>query len=490
MERGKLILVLGTSSGSGKSTIATAICRILSNKGYSVAPFKSVNMSRNSVSLDDGSEIARAQWLQAIASRTVPTKEMNPVLLKPESDGMSQVIINGRSIGVLSVRDYWKVVGAKGKRAVESSLDKLLSNYDVVVAEGAGSPSEINLKRTDLSNSFILSHYDPYAILVSDIERGGVFASILGTVELMTNPGSLRGVLINKMRGDQSILNYGIRELERRTGKKVMGIVPFIEGVTLPGEDSFNYDREPILNRKICVVKYPYMENYSDLDPLVAYGIGFMYITAENADMLESCDLIVLPGSKNVLKDIEYLKSSGIWSKMKKARKILGICGGFQILSNSIYDPEMVQATKTSYKGLGLLKCTFTYKTAKTTRAVSYRIMNKHLSCGPEKGYEIHYGEMTSSEEEALNVIDGRGEGAISNDGLIIGTNVHGILENSCFLKFILNVKVSEKYSEVLDENIEKLSKTVANSIDLSSVLKYVSSRMAARDFQGTHGEY
>ncbi|MEM0073677.1 MAG: cobyric acid synthase, partial [Thermoplasmatales archaeon] len=367
MARGKLILVLGTSSGSGKSTLTTALCRMLSNMGYKVSPFKSVNMSRNSISLDDGSEIARAQWLQAVAARAHPENNMNPVLLKPESEGMSQVIIKGKSVGSLSVRDYQKLIGNEGKKAVISSLESLLSRYDVVVAEGAGSPSEINLRGTDLSNSFILSNYDPYAILVADIERGGVFASILGTVELMMNPEKLKGIIINKMRGDQSILNYGIEEIESRTGKSVIGVLPYLDDITLPGEDSLNYESEPIVNSKICVVKYPYMENYSDLDPLNAYGIGYVYLTAKNMDIINSCDLIILPGSKNVFRDIEYLRASGIWDRLKNAKRIVGICGGFQILSERIDDPEMVQAPSGSYTGLGLLKCSFTYRKEKTT---------------------------------------------------------------------------------------------------------------------------
>ncbi|MEL9914793.1 MAG: cobyric acid synthase [Thermoplasmatales archaeon] len=475
MARGKLILVLGTSSGSGKSTLTTALCRMLSNMGYKVSPFKSVNMSRNSISLDDGSEIARAQWLQAVAARAHPENNMNPVLLKPESEGMSQVIIKGKSVGSLSVRDYQKLIGNEGKKAVISSLESLLSRYDVVVAEGAGSPSEINLRGTDLSNSFILSNYDPYAILVADIERGGVFASILGTVELMMNPEKLKGIIINKMRGDQSILNYGIEEIESRTGKSVIGVLPYLDDITLPGEDSLNYESEPIVNSKICVVKYPYMENYSDLDPLNAYGIGYVYLTAKNMDIINSCDLIILPGSKNVFRDIEYLRASGIWDRLKNAKRIVGICGGFQILSERIDDPEMVQAPSGSYTGLGLLKCSFTYRKEKTTRAVSYTIKNSYISCDAEQGYEIHYGEMTSSEEEYFGLIDGKGEGAMSKDGMIIGTNIHGILENRCFLKFLLNVSLDEKYSNILDKNIEKLAKEVEKRIDISDLLKYLS---------------
>ncbi|MEM0129944.1 MAG: cobyric acid synthase [Thermoplasmatales archaeon] len=474
MGSGKLILVLGTSSGSGKSTVATALCRILSNRGYRVSPFKSVNMSRNSISLEDGSEISRAQWLQAVAARAHPANDMNPVLLKPESEGMSQVIINGRSVGALSVRDYQKVVGNEGKEAVMSSLEALLSSYDVVVAEGAGTPSEINLRGTDLSNSFILSNYDPYAILVADIERGGVFASILGTVELMSNPEKLKGIIINKMRGDQSILDYGVEEIENRTGKSVIGILPYIDGLTLPGEDSFNYESEPITNSRICVVKYPYMENYSDLDPLNAYGIGYTYLTAKNMDIVNSCDLIILPGSKNVFRDIEYLRTSGIWDRLKNARRIVGICGGFQILSERIDDPEMIQAPLGSYAGLGLLKCSFTYRKEKTTRAVSYAIKNSHISCDSEQGYEIHYGEMTSSGEEYFGLIGRRGEGAVSKDGMIIGTNIHGILENRCFLKFLLNVTLNERYSDILDRNIEKLANEVEMRIDISGLLKFL----------------
>ncbi|MGC8645282.1 MAG: cobyric acid synthase [Thermoplasmata archaeon] len=473
---GRLILVLGTSSGSGKSTITVALCRILADAGYRVAPFKAVNMSRNSVSLGDGSEIARAQWLQAQAARTEPLKEMNPVLLKPETDGNSQVIVNGRSLGSFSVRDYQKIVRDQGKGVVSSSLERLLSSNDVVVAEGAGSPSEINLRREDLSNSYLLSNYDPYALLVADIERGGVFASLLGTLELMVNPDKVGGIIINKMMGDEGILRPGIEEIEKRTGKKVIGIVPHLGNIPLPGEDSMDYAREPLVNRKVCVVKYPMMENYSDLDPLVAYGIGFTYVTADNMDLLNSCDLVILPGSKNVLADMNFLKESGLWERIRGAGKILGICGGFQMLSEKIRDPEMVQSPLQSYEGLGLLKCTFTYRSAKTTKAVSYEINNPHFRCGMEKGYEIHYGELTDSGEKPLCLVDGKGEGAISVDGRIIGTNIHGILENPCFLGYILNVNPEERYSEILNRNIDRLAKNILEKVDVSGILSFVSS--------------
>ena len=473
---GKLILIVGTSSGSGKSTISTALCRIISNSGYRVAPFKAVNMSRNSVSLKDGSEIARAQWLQAIASGTEPEKEMNPVLLKPEKDGRSQVIIKGRSLGTFSLREYQNIVADTGRRAVSSSLENLLERYDVVVAEGAGSPSEINLRREDLSNSYILSEYDPYTILVADIERGGVFASILGTLELMANPASVKGVVINKMMGDEQILKPGIVEIERITGKKVLGVVPYYTDIYLPGEDSFDYERERIINRKVCVVKYPMMENYSDLDPFIIYGIGFTYVTGENKEAIEGCDLVILPGSKNVLEDVNYLRRSGLWERLKSAKKIVGICGGFQMLSERIEDPEMVQATLRSYEGLGLLKCKFTYRPDKTTRAVSYEIRNSHIACGREAGYEIHYGELSESGEEPLCLVDGKGEGAISHDGRVIGTNIHGILENPCFLKYVLGQETEERYWNSLNKNLDLLADLVRKNVDLSDLLTFLSS--------------
>lgn len=479
MKQGKLILVLGTSSGSGKSTIATALCRILSDRGYKVAPFKAANMSRNSISIEDGSEIARAQWLQALASRTQPQKYMNPILLKPEGERRSQMILMGKSLGSLSLERYQEVMRNEGMIEVKKSLDHLLETFDVVVAEGAGSPAEVNLKRYDLSNSFILENYDPYGILVADIERGGVFASILGTIELMSNPEKLKGIVINKMRGEESLLKPGIEKIEERTGKEFIGILPFLGNIYLPGEDSLDYETEGLLDTRVCVVKYPFMENYSDLDPLVAFGIGFSYVVEKNKSIMNQSDLIILPGSKNVFKDIEFLKTSGIWDNIVKARnagrKIVGICGGFQILGKAIKDPDGVQSAVPEYQGLGLLDSSFIYSRKKTTAKVSYSIRNAHFRCeGTREGYEIHYGSVLESREEAMNVTGGKGEGAISSDGKVIGTNIHGILENRCFINYLIGTRLEVDYEVILERNIDNLAKNVVEHLDISGMLDYV----------------
>ncbi|WP_010916288.1 cobyric acid synthase [Thermoplasma volcanium] len=462
----KMIQVLGTSSGAGKTTVSMALCRILSRQGYSVAPFKAMNMSLNSVIVEGEYEIARAQWLQAIAAKTDPSRYMNPLLLKPEGDGTSQLIVLGKSIGKKGIKEYYDYLRSKGKGIVKESIERLPEKYDVIIAEGAGSPAEINLLDSDIANSFVSSIYGTPAILVGDIDRGGVFASIYGTLMLMPNSELVKWIIINKMRGDVSMLNPGIERLENLISRKVIGILPYQSGF-LPGEDSFDYEKPPVENDEICVIRYPFMENYSDVDPLVLSGKGFTFVTEKNINALDNAKLIILPGSKNVPADLEYVKNTGIAEKLSERRGkalILGICGGYQILGSRIdyYGKSM--------SCLSFLKCHTEYREEKTTRSIRFKFAEgKYWS----DGYEIHYGEVINDGEKPMNLTELGYEGCISEDGTVFGTNIHNILGNSDFFLRAVGEQ-STGLTARLESSIDAFADTFEKNVNLSEIMEYL----------------
>ena len=480
VNRKKIIQVLGTSSNAGKSTIVMAICRFLSRKGYQVAPFKSMNMSLNSVAIDGGHEIPRSQWLQAFAASTPPLKEMSAILLKPEGKEGSQVIVNGKSMGVMSIDTYYRYLVENGKQVVKNSLDYLCDHFDVVVAEGAGSPAEINLMERDIANIYVSAIYNTPAILAGDIERGGVFASLFGTVKLMPRPDLVKGMVINKMRGSKDLLGSGIKKIEDLTGIPVIGILPYVDGVFLPGEDSQDYDRTRLDNPNICLVRYPRMENYSDTDPFIIYGTGYHNVTSSNARDLDMAKTIILPGSKNVETDLEYIRNSGIYEKLQDARRrgatIVGICGGYQMLGKIISDPEGVQIRKRRIEGLGFLDLATEYSGVKKVDSVEYELGYQgfsHPAAG--KGYEIHYGTVFSNEKQHLLNIGDRKEGTVSPDGKVIGTNVHGIVENRDFTSYITGEKIPDViYSEELMRRIDIITNYFIENMDMSYIERLV----------------
>lgn len=469
----RMIQILGTSSDSGKSTLAMALCYFYAKKGYRVAPFKSVNMSLNSISIKDGSEIARAQWLQAIAAGTEPSKYMNPYLIKPEGNGRSQLIRLGRSMGSMPVSDYYNEIKDNGKNIVKESLEILSKEYDIIIAEGAGSAAEINMFDRDIANIFVSSIYNTPAILISDIERGGVFASLYGTIKLMPHGDLVKYLVINRMRGDISILYPGVKKLEELTEKKVAGIVPYSD-IRLPGEDSLNY-LHGNGNGKICVIKYPYMENYSDFDPLYIHGLGFQFIDEKNMDNLDDCSIIILPGSKLVEKDLHYIKKTGIANKiveLSSSKYIIGICGGYQMLGRHIIDMNRTELSTGNLSGLGLLDIDTEYSMEKHTGEIIYRLNKEFFGENNEKkGYEIHYGNIINNREKPLAFKNNIAEGSIK--GKIIGTNIHAILENENFLGHILNLKI-ESYEKKLLENIERASLHFTQNMDMELINRLI----------------
>jgi len=473
----KIVQVIGTSSDSGKSTITMALCRALSDLNIRAYPFKSVNMSLNSISVNGEYEISRSQWLQAIGARVQPVPEMNPILIKPEGRMKSQIISLGKSLGKMSYYEYGRFLSERAKPIIRESLDKLLELGDVVIAEGAGSAAEINLYERDLANDFVSGIYNTPMILVSDIERGGAFSSIYGVVKLMQRPDLLRWIVINKMRGDKSLLGDGIRKIEEMTGKKLIGVVPYLD-FTLPGEDSLDYEKSKVQGTRVCVVRYPYMENYSDVDPFYISGIGINMIDQRNVNDLKECDVVILPGSKNVEADLRYMRETGIdrliLDASSEGKKILGICGGYQMLGKEIVDKSGVELKNTNIRGLGLLDCKTLYGEKKTVRNVNYRPQNDFFKS--EKGmngYEIHYGQVTTKEYPAF-LIEGQGEGSISAGGNIIGTNIHGVLEHPTVLSYILSMKQNFDFMDLVEENIKMFTKNFTQNTDLSEILEYI----------------
>jgi len=448
-----VLMVQGTASHAGKSTLVTAICRILRQDGYRVAPFKSQNMALNSFVAAEGGEIGRSQALQAEAAGLDPSIDMNPILLKPEADAHSQVIIAGRSIGSMPARvyqqrklEFWPVVTA--------ALDRLRSQYDIIVAEGAGSPAEINLAATDLANMRVARHADAAVLLVGDIDRGGVFASILGTLELLepSDRALVRGFAINKFRGDPGILAPGLDFLVGRTGVPVLGVVPYLKNLDLPEEDSLSLDDEPKQRERpdehldIAVIRLPHIANFDEFAPLAAEPEVRLRYVEQNAD-LGTPDLLILPGTKTTVSDLAWLRATGLAERiagLADARlPIIGICGGYQMLGRQIRDPHGVESAEPVVAGLGLLPVSTTFAATKRTVRVQGQILATVGALAGAAGreliaYEIHMGrtEADAGLSSLVQITDRSGEGvserdgAISADGLLMGTYLHGLFEN------------------------------------------------------------
>ena len=463
----KMIQVLGTSSDSGKSTLAMSLCYYFSGKGYRVAPFKAVNMSLNSISLKDSSEISRAQWLQAIAAGAEPSKYMNPFLIKPEGMGKSQIIVEGKSIGSMKIEEYYSYLKNNAEAIIKGAIDRLSGEYDIIISEGAGSAAEINMQDRDFANSYVSSMYGTPAILISDIERGGVFASLYGTVKLMPDSNLVKYLVINRMRGDSEMLSPGILKLEELTGKKVIGVIPY-SGISLPGEDSLNYNKPAIQNHRICIIKYPHMEVYSDFDPFYLLNIGFTFVDKDNIDALDRCDVIILPGSKLVGEDLHYMEKYGIASKLialQATKTIIGICGGYQMLGKRVIDNDNVESAEKEIKCLEILDIETEFKNKKITGAVNYTLNDKIFPGGIHgEGYEIHYGSIMRNRELPLAYIDGKPEGSVH--GNIYGTNIHGIFENRALLNRLLNIECGD-YRKTLIKNIDATSKLFTGNMNM-----------------------
>jgi adenosylcobyric acid synthase len=404
-KRASALMIQGTSSSVGKSVIAAALCRILAQNGVNVAPFKAQNMSNNSYVTADGGEMGRAQVVQAQAAGVEPHTDMNPVLLKPEADSRSQVVINGKAVGSFEAQKYW---GDQTEvwTAVTDAYDRLASQYDVIVLEGAGSPAEVNLRDRDIVNMKMAAYANASVILVGDIDRGGVFASLLGTMELLLpeERALVKATLINRFRGDMALLDPLPEMIAERTGVPVLGVVPFVYDLQVKDEDGVTFgDYDPPINSDaldVAVLGLPRVSNHDDLDPFRRAGCRIRIVT--NPQELATAHIVIIPGSKSTIADLRWMKSRGLDQAVIEAAHrnitIVGICGGYQILGQQLDDPDATESPEPqSEAGLGLLPTSTVFDTVKTTRRVNIEIP-AHKT-GPLKGnsatgtgYEIHTG--------------------------------------------------------------------------------------------------
>ncbi|MQA23820.1 cobyric acid synthase [Rugamonas rivuli] len=427
------LMVQGTTSDAGKSTVVAALCRLLKRRGVRVAPFKPQNMALNSAVTADGGEIGRAQALQAIAAGVAPHTDMNPVLLKPSSDIGAQVIIHGKVRAEMNARDYhqYKTVAMQ---AVLESHERLLAQYDSVVVEGAGSPAEINLRDRDIANMGFAEKVDCPVILVADIDRGGVFAHIVGTLSCLSESERARtiGFVINRFRGDIKLLEPGLEWLEQQTGKPVLAVLPYLHGLFLDAEDAVQPVQASRGAFRVVVPSLPRMSNHTDFDALRAHpDVDLRFV--RQGEPIPAADLIILPGSKNTRGDLDWLRAQGwpeqIARHLRYGGKVIGVCGGFQMLGHSVTDPLGMEGKAGTSPALGLLDMS-------TEMTADKRLVQVQGVCAFDadqasvSGYEIHMGTSTGS---ALDVpafiIDGRPEGARSADGQILGTYLHGLFD-------------------------------------------------------------
>lgn len=433
----KALMVQGTTSDAGKSVLVAGLCRVLARRSVKVAPFKPQNMALNSAVTEDGGEIGRAQAVQAQACNVKPTVHMNPVLLKPNSDTGAQVILQGRALTNMEAtgyHDYKKVA----MDTVIDSFERLQSDYESVMIEGAGSPAEINLRENDIANMGFAEKADVPVIIIADIDRGGVFAHLYGTLALLSESEQNRvaGFVINRFRGDIKLLESGLDWLEEKTGKPVIGVLPYLHGFNLEAEDAITTAQESNGDAKLKVVVpvFTRISNHTDFDTLrLNPDIDLRYVG--KGERLDKADLIILPGTKSVRADLDYMREQGWDSDLKRhlrlGGKVVGICGGYQMLGHSINDPTGVEGSPGSSLGLGLLDTTTVLTQEKTLTNVRGELtLNGQTSV--VKGYEIHVGKTQIKENGAPIQLDsGALDGAVNGENTIFGTYLHGLFDNS-----------------------------------------------------------
>jgi len=500
----KTLMVQGTGSSVGKSILVTALCRIFKQEGLRVAPFKAQNMSLNSFVTAAGEEIGRAQVVQAEAAGIAPTAEMNPVLLKPESDNHAQIIVRGRPFTRITAA-HFPQLKTELWGAITESIDRLRCNYDVVVIEGAGSPAEINLKDRDLVNMKVAHYCHAPVLLASDIDRGGIFAALVGTMELLNaaEKERVKAFIVNKFRGDVALLKPGLDWLEARTGIPVAGVVPYYHDIHIAEEDSLAPEKRQKLKTRrdfdidIAVIALPHIANFDDFDPFERESrVRLRYVEA--GDPLGQPDLIILPGSKTTVADLDYLRSRGREQEIKGAVKagipIIGICGGYQMLGATIYDPDLIESTNPLTQGMELLPTTTRFSAMKST----YQIKARTVACFgllakaknvEISGYEIHMGQTQGTGrnppfmiEQRSNKIYSHGDGALSADGNVVGTYIHGIFHNDALRGALLRELAERKGQKLaetsgpfsVNEQYDRLAAHVRTSLNMDLLQRIV----------------
>ena len=450
MSRAKRIMVQGTMSGAGKSLLCAALCRIFAQDGYRVAPFKSQNMALNSFVTRDGLEMGRAQVVQAQAAGVEPDVRMNPILLKPSSDTGSQVIVGGEVRGQMSAAAYFKM-----KRQlipeILAAFDSLSDEADIVVIEGAGSPAEINLKADDIVNMGLAKLVDAPVLLAGDIDRGGVFAQLYGTVALLEPEERARiaGLVINKFRGDVDILRPGLAMLEEKTGLPVLGVVPYLH-VEIEDEDSLSERlnaRNAVKPLDVAVIRLPHISNFTDFIPLEQHELlGVRYV--QRARELGAPDLVILPGTKNTMEDLLWLRQSGLEAAVRKLAQaqtpVLGVCGGYQMLGQKLDDPAGTESGKPlSLAGLGLLPTRTTFDAQKRRTQVRAVALGAPFAGARMTGYEIHNGRTPVNGEPFCRLSDGTPEGCVCKN--IFGTYLHGLFDSGELTQALVKMLCARK---------------------------------------------
>lgn len=478
------LMVQGTTSDAGKSTLVAALCRLFYRQGIKVVPFKPQNMALNSAVTVDGGEIGRAQALQAQAAGLDPVVDMNPVLLKPTTDIGAQVIIHGKAryqMNAVQYHDYKTIA----MNAVRESHDRLQQQYDLIVVEGAGSPAEINLRDRDIANMGFAEAVDCPVILIADIDRGGVFAHLVGTLALLSESEQARvkGFVINRFRGDIKLLQPGLDWLEQYTGKPVLGVLPYLHGLHIDGEDGINnidIDKATTAKLTVVVPVFPRISNHTDFDPLRLHPqVDFHYV--RGGDALPPADLIILPGSKNTIADLEWLKQQGWDAQIRKHLrfdgKLMGICGGFQMLGTALFDPHGIEGKQLQAEGLALLDMTTELQPEKQLQRRTGTMLLVDGEAVPCEGYEIHCGisQGVDLQRPLVQFDDASIDGAQSADRQLLGTYLHGIFDSAAALDAILRWAGLQQvesfdYRAERERQIDRLADATAQHLDMDAI--------------------
>lgn len=476
-------MIQGTTSDAGKSTLVAGLCRVLYRSGVAVAPFKPQNMALNAAVTADGGEIGRAQAVQAMACGLPPHTDMNPVLLKPNSDTGCQVIIHGQVVGnqeASTYHDYKKTA----MQAVLQSYQRLQQQYDCVVVEGAGSPAEINLRTNDIANMGFAEAVDCPVMLVADIDKGGVFAHLVGTLALLSESEQARvvGFVINKFRGDIALLQPGLDWLEERTGKPVIGVLPYLHDLHLEAEDAVARTRSKKTGAQLTVVVpvLPHIANHTDFDALRLHPqVDLQFVRL--SEPVPAADLIILPGSKNVRGDLATLREYGwapaIARHLRYGGKVLGICGGFQMLGQQLHDPLALEGEAGCSAGFGWLEMETTLEAHKQLKQVSGKLA---FADAELQGYEIHMGVSTGAAlARPVHMIAGQAEGAVSADGQVAGSYIHGLFDHpqacAAWLQWAgLSTQVDYDYTQLREQSLEQLADSVSQHLNWSALAPYL----------------
>jgi len=497
----KGIMLQGTASNVGKSVLTTALCRIFAQEGYQVAPFKSWNMALNSYVTSSGGEIGRAQAVQADAAGVEAAVNMQPMLVKPKGNGATQVIVNGKPLGDFNADRKTDEYIDWALDVIDDSLTELAQQFEMVVLEGAGSPAEINMREQDLANMKVARLHDTPVLLVADIDRGGALASVVGTLKLLPPEEKklVKGIILNKFRGDYQLLKPGIELLEDKTGIPVVGVVPYLKGFKIPDEDSVSLAdfKAEAAEVKIGVVKLSHISNFTDFEALkLEPKVEVKYLSSE--DELEDCDALIIPGTKNTTADLRYLKETGLAKQIIKLAtagvQIVGICGGYQMLGTKLFDPQLTEGQQTEITGLALLDLETTFSEEKVTYQVQAEVKAKQgffsqVTVSEVTGYEIHMGQtnLGSKASSAFKIttrFDNQvavADGACNSEGTVWGTYLHGIFANDQFRRDWINHLRQQKglepltvdYTssrEQLAASYDQLARVVENNLDLELI--------------------